>query len=141
MNKTKHIHLERIEFIMLTLFRKGNKVFYNNQELTIVEQKTKGEGREVVKIAGLDGSNGQKWISLSKLVEGKNELTGLKKVERTINVYTLTKEEKEEVDKLQKQIDDIVELAKTRHKLSKPRRLEDMTIEELEEYINSRKGN
>lgn len=125
---------------MLTLFRKGNKVFYNDQELTIVEQKTKGEGREVVKIAGLDGANGQSWISLSKLVEGKNELTGLKKVERTYNSYSLTKEEKEKVDKLQKQIDDIVELAKTRHKLSKPRRLEDMTIEELQEYINSRKG-
>ena len=59
---------------MLVLTRKGVDVFHDKVKLTVVAQATKGANKEVVKIDGLPGSNGQKWISLSTLKEGINNL-------------------------------------------------------------------
>lgn len=105
---------------MLTIVRKGSEVFYNGKKLTIVEQKTKGEGKEVVKIEGLEGSNGQKWVSLSRLKEGENVLE-CKAREFTITKrskdkeYELTKEEEAEIQKYQGKINEIIERAKKRY--------------------------
>ena len=102
---------------MLVLERKGMDVFHNNVKLTVVAQATKGLNKEVVKIDGLPGSNGQKWLSLSTLKEGLNNLKGMKGREVTVTSkgYSLTTEEKTKVDNLQAQIDSIIEVAKSRY--------------------------
>lgn len=123
---------------MLTLVRKGNKVYHNDIELTMVEQATKGPGNEVVKIEGLPNTNGQKWISLSRLEEGENKITGLKRVNR-VSSYTLTKEEKAEVDELQARIEVIIQNAKERY-VPRSKKVEDMSIEELQKLIESKKA-
>ena len=101
---------------MLVLERKGMDVFCNGQKLTIVKQETKGPGKEVVKVQGLEGSNGQKWVSLSKLKEGINEIeTQGREVTSTGRNYQLTEEESKKVKELQSQIDQIIEGAKARY--------------------------
>lgn len=103
---------------MLVLERKGSEVFCNGQKLTIVAQATKGPGKEVVKVAGLEGANGQKWVSLSRLVEGLNEIeTNAREV--TTQKYSLTAEEAQEVRELQARIDSIIAQAKARY-VAKP---------------------
>lgn len=104
---------------MLVLERKGNEVFCNGQKLTIVTQATKGPGKEVVKVQGLEGSNGQKWVSLSKLVEGLNEIECQGREVVSTQKYTLTQEERERVNQLQSEIDSIINKAKERY-VSKP---------------------
>lgn len=123
---------------MLVLERKGNEVYFEGRKLTIVAQATKGPNQEVVKIEGLPESNGQKWISLRKLNEGLNELECQAKEVTSYKKYELTNEEQETIKSLQAQIDEIIENAKKRY-VPKHKRLEDMTIEELEAYIASRK--
>lgn len=129
---------------MLELERKGDEVYCNGRKLTIVAQATKGPGKEVVKIEGLEGSNGQKWISLSKLTEGLNEIECNAREVTTRN-YTLTEDEKAQIAEYQAKIDEIVENAKKRYvkpinlnkidpsKLSDEERL--ATIEMLQKYV------
>lgn len=128
---------------MLVLVRKGNEVFCEGRKLTIVAQATKGPNKEVVKIEGLDGSNGQKWVSLNRLVEGSNELECNGR-EVSSKHYTLTAEEAQKVKELQAQIDAIVEAAKARYvakpnlnidpsKLSEAERAQ--KVEELLRYV------
>lgn len=119
---------------MLVLVRNGNEVYHNDTKLTIVEQATKGPGKEVVKIDGLDGSNGQKWMSLSKLDEGKNEVSCKGREVTSTGSYTLNPAEKAEVDQLQARIDEIKNAAKARYvpKSVDPAK---MSAEELEAYI------
>lgn len=104
---------------MLVLERKGNEVFCEGQKLTIVTQATKGPGKEVVKVAGLEGSNGQKWVSLSKLAEGLNEIECNGREVTTGQKYTLTAEEKAHIAELQAEIDSIIAGAKARY-VAKP---------------------
>lgn len=104
---------------MLVLERKGNEVFCQGQKLTIIAQATKGPGKEVVKVAGLEGSNGQKWVSLSKLAEGLNEIECNGREVTTGQKYTLTTEEKARVADLQAEIDSIIAEAKARY-VAKP---------------------
>lgn len=104
---------------MLVLERKGNEVFCQGQKLTIVAQATKGPGKEVVKIKGLEGSNGQTWMSLSRLNEGLNEVECKAREVVSNSKYTLTSEEKARIDKLQAEIDSIIEAAKARY-VAKP---------------------
>lgn len=128
---------------MLVLERKGDEVYCNGSKLTINPQATKGPGKEVVKVDGLEGSNGQKWISLNRLKEGINEIEcQAREVTRTIR-YTLTSEEQAQIDELQAQIDAIIEAAKARKELT----LEDIKklpieqqIQELEKYIARKRG-
>lgn len=101
--------------IMIVLTRRGNEVFFGNQKLTINPQQTKGPNKEVVKIEGLPGTNGQKWVSLTRLVEGDNELECQGREVTITKKYVLTKEEQEEVNRLQARIDEIVEGAKKRY--------------------------
>lgn len=120
---------------MIKLTRKGRDVFYEGTKLTRVDQATKGPGNEVIKIDGLEGSNGAKWISLSKLQEGENEIEVKGKVVTNSGSYTLTQSEKDEMAKLQKRIDEIKAIGRKRYELTKPKDLTKMSIEELEAYL------
>ena len=103
---------------MLVLVRKGNDVYHESdstRKLTIVEQKTKGPGKEVVKIEGLPGSNGQKWVSLSKLNQGANQITCQAKEVTTTSKYQLTAEESKRVKELQEELNAIIANAKSRY--------------------------
>jgi hypothetical protein len=119
---------------MLTLVRNGKDVFHNGIKLTRVDQATKGPGNEVIKIEGLEGSNGAKWISLSKLQEGTNEVNVQGKVITNTGSYTLTPQEKAEVDKLQARIDEIKSIARSRFQPKKVD-LTKLSAEDLEKYI------
>lgn len=99
---------------MLKLERIGNEVYCDGIKLTINAQASKGPNKEVVNIKGLEGSNGQVWLSLSKLKEGMNEIE-CKAKEVKMHNYTLTKEEQEEVNQLQAKIDEIIANAKARY--------------------------
>ena len=118
---------------MLELNRIGDEVYCGDKKLTIVRQASKGEGKEVVKIANLEGSNGQTWISLKRLQEGLNVFNDcdLKKRELSKN-YELTDEEQQEVDKLTQEVEErndriaeIIEAAKARY--VKPVKVKDLT--------------
>lgn len=126
------------ENFMLTLTRDGNAVFCNGQALTINAQASKGPGKEVVYIEGLPGSNGAKWISLSKLQEGTNELHPKAQVrdgagQKSSKLdYTLTEAENQEIAGLQKRYDEIIEAAKARY-VPKPDldvKIEDLSLDE-----------
>ena len=126
---------------MLELTKKDNKVFYKNQELYINKQKSKGPNNEVVDIEGLPESNGQKWISLSKIKDGTHSYECKGKVftkTSSVGKYSLTEEESQEVETLKNRIDSIIEIAKQRYQKSN-RKLEDLSIDELMELINSKK--
>lgn len=99
---------------MLVLERKGDEVFCNGCKLTINAQASKGPGKEVVKVEGLEGSNGQKWISLARLKEGINNIETQGREIGSYQKYTLTQEEKEEIKMHQDAIDKIIEVAKSR---------------------------
>lgn len=120
---------------MMKLTRVGRDVFCEGTKLTMVEQATKGPGNEVIKIDGLEGSNGAKWISLSKLKEGLNEIEVKGKIVTNSGSYTLTQSEKDEMAKLQKRIDEIKAIGRKRYELTKPKDLTKMSIEELEAYL------
>lgn len=103
----------------LVLTRKGAEVYFGEKKLTIITQSTKGPGHEVVKIDGLPNTNGKKFVSLSTLKEGDNELTCTAR-DVTIRAaggkqYQLTPEEAATVASLQKQIDAIIDAAKKRY--------------------------
>lgn len=100
---------------MLKLERIENEVYCEGKKLTIVPQSTKGPNMEVVKIEGLPGSNGQKWVSLRKLHEGINEIECQAKEVTTHKKYQLTEEEQNEINTLQSRIDEIIENAKRRY--------------------------
>lgn len=130
----------------LVLKRVKDEVFFESRKLTIVKQETKGVGNEVVKIEGLPNSNGQKWVSLSKLNEGLNSLVCKKReVTSPTRNYVLTPQEASDVKRLQSQIDEIIEVAKSRY-VAKPNLNVDpskMTLEErqakyeeLKKYFN-----
>lgn len=99
---------------MLVLERKGNEVFCQGSKLRINAQASKGPNNEVVDVEGLEGSNGQKWVSLSRLQEGTNNIETKAKVVTT-RQYSLTTEESAKIAKLQAQIDAIVDQAKSRY--------------------------
>lgn len=128
---------------MLKLVRTGDEVYFEGRKLVINAQASKGPNNEVVKIEGLPGSNGQKWLSLSKLKEGENEFECEARKFSKAQKYTLTAEEQEEVDRLQARIDEIIENAKSRYvpmpnlsvdpsKLSEEERL--ALIEQIKKY-------
>jgi hypothetical protein len=99
----------------MKLERINDEVFFEGKKLTIVAQATKGPGKEVVKIEGLPGSNGQKWISLKRLEQGINEIQ-CEAREVTVGAkYKLTAEEQTMVNEYQAKIDEIIEGAKARY--------------------------
>lgn len=103
---------------MLELERKNDKVYCNGVKLRINKQASKGPGNEVVNVEGLEGSNGQKWVSLSRLHEGINTIETTARQVSTAK-YQLTLEEQKEVNELQARIDTIINNAKSRY-VAKP---------------------
>lgn len=94
----------------ITLVRKGSEVYHNDIKLTINAQASKGPGNEVVKVEGIQEANGAKWVSLSRLKEGPNELT-LQGKARTSKApvapkveYVLNKDEAKIVDDIDLQM-------------------------------------
>ena len=105
---------------MLKLTRKGSEVYCEGKKLTINPQSSKGPGNEVVKVDGLDGANGQKWVSLSKLKEGLNEVTTNGREVTTSSKVSYTPEEQKEVDELKSRLKELEEVAKARY-VAKPK--------------------
>lgn len=121
---------------MLTLVRSGREVTCNGHKLTMVEQATKGPGNEVIKIEGLEGANGQKWVSLRSLQQGENQVNTKGREVVATQSYTLNMAEKAEIDKLQARINAIKEAARVRYAATprfKP--VGEMNASELETYI------
>lgn len=130
----------------LKLKRVGSQVFYVDKdgkeiELKINKQASKGDGHEVVYIKNCPESNGQTWVSLSKLEEGINEIeckkrefTAAKK--QTIE-YVLTDEEKSQIAEYEAKINEIIDAAKARY-VAKPEELDvdAMSHDEKLEYID-----
>ena len=126
---------------MLVLKRKGDAVFCAGKQLKINKQASKGPGKEVVNIKGLEGSNGQCWVSLSRLREGLNEIETQAREVTGAKRYSLTEEEKAKIAELQAEIDAIIEVAKSRKELtlSDIQKLpKDEQIAALEAYIAKR---
>lgn len=129
---------------MLTLERKGYEITCNGKKLTVVKQETKGPNKEVVKIEGLEGSNGKKWLSLTLIPDNATTtITDDKLVPRevtTIKKYELTPEEAKEVAELQAKIDAIINAAKARYVPTSKKDITKMSIAELEAYIAAKKA-
>lgn len=128
---------------MLILHRSGNVVKSNDGKiLPINHQRSKGPNQEYVKIEGLEGSNGRIWLKLGLIEQGKNELTMTTSVrgqgKTPKRQYELTLEESNQVKKLQSEIDEIIENAKSRY-IPRPeiKQTINMTNEELTNYINN----
>ena len=124
---------------MIVLNRINDKVYFDGKELKINKQETKGPNKEVVSIDGLPGSNGQKWISLSKLKEGLNEVE-TKRHERTTSnkKYELTDDEQRQIDEYQAKIDAIIEGARARY-IEKPNlniKVENLSNDEVQRQID-----
>lgn len=133
---------------MIELERIGNEVYCKGVKLTLVKQATKGPNQEYVIIEGLEGNIGpnlgKKHYQLKNLVEGINiiedkDLKPRQVTQGSYSKYTLTPEEQEEVNKLQAQIDAIKEQAKLRY-VPKKTKVQDMSIEELEKYLEQKKA-
>ena len=128
---------------MLELKRIGDEVYYKDTRLTQIKQSKTKDGKDrpnVVIIDGLPGTNGQKHMSITKLVEGLNVFNDNDLKGREVNKdYELTEEEQEKVNELQSEIDEIISAAKARYvKPVKVKTITDtkkMSKSELEAYI------
>ena len=119
--------------------REGYEVKVNGIKCPVNKQASKGEGQEYVDIEKLGYTEWQKHIRLAVIKD--NDVTEVELKPRKESVsskYTLTQEEKDEIAALQAKIDAIVENAKKRYTPKK--KLEDMSIEELEAYIANMKA-
>lgn len=126
---------------MLTLERKGYEITCDGKKLTVVKQKTKGPNKEVVKIEGLEGSNGKKWLSLSLIPDNATTtFTDDELVPHEVTKYELTPEETKEVAELQAKIDAIINAAKARYVPTNKKDITKMSIAELEAYIAAKKA-
>lgn len=100
---------------MVILVRDGDTVTCEGKKLFVNKQASKGPGKEVVSIKGLDGSNGQQWVSLARLVEGENRIeTQAREVKSTGSHggKTYTPEQAKRRAELQAEIDEIDALAR-----------------------------
>lgn len=131
-----------------------NRIFYidgeNKIELKVNKQQSKGEGKEVVDIEKVVGENYQKWVSLSKLNIGENEVELKPRKQLTIEKYSLTKEEEEEIKQLENRINEIKENARKRYipkvdfsKIDVEKLTDEQKIElmgKLEKYLEVKRG-
>ena len=120
----------------LELIKKGNEVYCNDMKVHINPQASKNY--PVVDLAKLGLDDYQRYIALNSLVEGSNVIELKPRKQVTTSALALTQEEKDEIAQLEARIAEIKENAKQR--TPKKKRLEDMSIEELEAYIAARKG-
>lgn len=129
---------------MLVLERKGYEITCEGKKLTVVKQESKGPNKEVVKIAGLAGSNGKQWLSLTLIPDNTTTtITDDKLVPRVVTnskQYELTSEEAQEVKELQAKIDTIINAAKARYVPAPKKDITKMSIDELQAYIDAKKA-
>lgn len=132
-----------------TIENEVNYISENGEKISLKvnKQQTKGEGKEVVDIEKIVGENYQKWVSLSKLNIGENEIELKPRKQLTIEKYSLTKEEEEEIKQLENRINEIKENARKRYipkvdftkidveKLSEEQKVE--LMEKLEKYLET----
>lgn len=121
----------------IELIRKGDEVFYQGMKLHINPQRT--HNYPIVEIAKLGFAGYQESIGLSTLKEGTNIVTLKPKKIVESKKLMLTLEEQQEIAELEARIEEIKENARKR--TPKHKKLEEMSIEELEAYIAARKGN
>jgi len=133
---------------MLELVRQGKDVYFEGRKLTRVDQSSKGPNNEVIKIEGLPGANGQKWVSLRQLQEGTNQVNTKGKEVSATQTYTLNMVEKEEIDRLTARINEIKENARKRY-TPKPKFVDPTTLnqderenlaKQVENYLKSLRG-
>ena len=133
------------------IIKNGYEVMVDGVACKVIKQESKGANKEVVDIEKAVGTDWQKYISLSKLVEGPQEVElKPRKVVDSKN-YTLTEEEKTQIEELQAQIDAIIDAAKARYvkfsfkstidtsKLNNAQKLE--AIRQLEAQLEKLKAN
>lgn len=124
----------------IILIRTGDVVTTENgRVLPLNRQESKGPNREVVKIEGLPGSNGRKWLSLSLLKEGKNQLELKEPSPRNYSSkdYELTDDEKRQIDELERQKTEIIDRARERF-VPRPKlnvNVDKLSNEEKSDYI------
>lgn len=121
--------------------RKDYEILVNGVVCKVNKQSSKGPNHEVVDISKVVGDNYQKWLSLSLIPN--NTTTQIELKDRKVvdtQKYVLTQEEKEEVENLQKQIDEIIENAKKRYVPTTHKDIHKMSIEELERYVEMKKS-
>ena len=133
------------------IVKNGYEITVNGIVCKVIKQESKGTNKEVVDIEKVVGTEYQRYVSLSKLVEGLQtvELKPRKIVES--RQYTLTQDEQTKIKELQTQIDNIIEVAKARYvkisfkstidtsKLSDTQKLE--AIRQLEIQLEKLKSN
>ena len=119
----------------IELVKNDGKVYYEGKEVHINPQASKNY--PVVDLAKLGFSEYQRYIALNSLKDGLN-VVELKPRKQVGSQLMLTDEEKAEIAELEAKIAEIKENARKRTPTKK--RLEDMSIEELEAYIAARKG-
>lgn len=97
------------------IVKNGYEIIVNNVACKVIKQESKGLNKEVVDIEKAVGPEYQRYVSLSKLVDGSQivELKPRKIVES--KQYSLTQDEQTQIDELQAQIDAIIEAAKARY--------------------------
>lgn len=107
------------------------EVLYDGIKLPIVDKnKPCGPSVDLGKL-GLNGY--QRYIKISKLEEGPNQVE-LKEAKETTKQYSLTIEEKKEIEQLENRIKEIKENAKKRF-IPKATKIEDMDETQLQDYI------
>lgn len=119
----------------IELVKNDGKVYYEGKEVHINPQASKNY--PVVDLAKLGFDEYQRYIALSSLEDGLN-VVELKPRKQVTSTVALTEEEKAQIAELEAKIAEIKENARKRAPIKK--RLEDMSIEELEAYIAARKG-
>ena len=146
--------MEKVEIVKngyVKIIKNGHEIIVNGIKCKVIRQESKGPNKEVVDIEKAVGTDWQKYISLSKLAEGSQDVQlKPRKVVDSKN-YTLTEEEKTQVEELQAQIDAIIENAKARYvkfsfkstidtsKLNNAQKLE--AIRQLEAQLEKLKAN
>ena len=141
---------EKLTMKTIELQYVNGHVYYNNTELRINKQASKGPGNEVIDLSRVPEARelNRKWLSLSKLHEGSNTVT-LEATNRTQTTsnhekdYILNSDEQAQINELnaqiatlQAQIDAIIENAKSRY-VSAPESVDvtQLSDEQLKDYL------
>lgn len=99
----------------IEIIKNGYEIMVENVRCKVITQASKGEHKEVVNIEPAVGDKWQKYISLSKLIDGTQTYEINERRETSTKLYKLTIDEQNEIDALQAKIDAIIENAKKRY--------------------------
>ena len=140
---------EKLTMKTIELQYVNGHVYYNNIELRINKQASKGAGNEVIDLKHVPEARelNRKWLSLSKLHEGSNtiELEASNRTQTTSNQkdYVLNSDEQTQINELnaqiatlQSQIDTIIATARARY-VAAPESVDvtQLSDEQLKDYL------